>query len=210
MSVALHKGQAKMTATMVGMDWGMAALGINSTPRQPRETVVRPERLTKRYGEHAAVSNVSFEVRWGDVFDFLEPNEPGKSTTIGMMLGLIHRSTGPIELFGLSTGDRADGLARRDNLRALAQLRPGARIGQMLATVGLNDAAGERSVRPGIIHAVHGVTPDGSWFLLAAIAPNRSSNDSRPCTAETTTSDPWLVVLGHHDRDIISPHGQDA
>ncbi len=217
-----------MTATMVGVDWGMTALGINSTPQKARETVVRRERLTKRYGEHAAVSNVSFEVRWGDVFGFLGPHGSGKSTMTGTVIGPIQPPAGSVKRVELSADER-DGLARvraiverpaihrylsdADNLRSLAHLRPRvseARIGQVLAAVGMNDAAGERSVRPEIIHAVHGVTPNGSWFLLAGIAPNQSSNDGRPCTGENMSGDSWLVVLGHPDRDIISPHGQDA
>jgi ABC-2 type transport system ATP-binding protein len=145
------------------MDWGMAALGINATPRKARETVVRAEGLTKRYGAHAAVSNVSFEVRRGDVFGFLGPNGSGKSTTIGMLLGLVEPSAGSVELFGLGVDRRSEGLARvgaiiespafypylsgRDNLRALAHLRVGitaARIDQVLETVGLKDAAGKK------------------------------------------------------------------
>jgi len=152
-----------MTATMVGMDWGMAALGINGTPRKQGESVVRAEGLSKRYGEHAAVSNVSFEVQRGDIFGFLGPNGSGKSTTIGMMLGLVQPSSGTIDLFGLGPERRAEGLARtgaiiespafypylsgRDNLKALAHLRPGvtdARIDEVLATVGLRDAARKR------------------------------------------------------------------
>jgi ABC-2 type transport system ATP-binding protein len=148
---------------MVGVDWGMAALGITGATRHHRETVVRVEGLTKRYGQHAAVSNISFEVRRGDVFGFLGPNGSGKSTTIGIMLGLVQPTAGQIDLFGLGPERRAEGLARvgaiiespafypylsgRDNLRALARLRPGVtgqRVDDVLEIVGLRDAAGKR------------------------------------------------------------------
>lgn len=50
-----------MTVTTVGVDWGMAALGITAMPRKAREMAVRSAELTTRYGEHAAVSNVQRE-----------------------------------------------------------------------------------------------------------------------------------------------------
>jgi ABC-type multidrug transport system ATPase subunit len=48
------------------------------------------------------VDNLSFEVEAGQVFGFLGQNGSGKSTTIRMLLSLIHPSSGSIELFGKS------------------------------------------------------------------------------------------------------------
>ncbi len=56
--------------------------------------------LTKSYGKHRGVNDVSFSVQEGDMFAFLGPNGAGKSTTIRCMLGLIHYQQGNISLFG--------------------------------------------------------------------------------------------------------------
>lgn len=62
--------------------------------------VIKIENLTKNYGKHRGVSDVSFTVEEGDIFGFLGPNGAGKSTTIRSMLGLIQFESGSIELLG--------------------------------------------------------------------------------------------------------------
>ncbi|MGD1084910.1 MAG: ABC transporter ATP-binding protein, partial [Verrucomicrobiota bacterium] len=49
-----------------------------------------------------AVDNVDFEVRRGEVFGLLGPNGSGKSTTVKLLLGLLHPTSGHIEVFGHS------------------------------------------------------------------------------------------------------------
>jgi len=49
-----------------------------------------------------AVDNVDFEVRRGEVFGLLGPNGSGKSTTVKLLLGLLHPTSGHIEVFGRS------------------------------------------------------------------------------------------------------------
>ena len=53
------------------------------------EKIIEISNLTKNYGKHRGVENVSFSVREGEIFGFLGPNGAGKSTTIRAMLGLI-------------------------------------------------------------------------------------------------------------------------
>lgn len=119
--------------------------------------------MTKRYGSFVAANSVDFTVYKGDVFGFLGPNGAGKSTTIGMLLGLIKPSEGEIRLFELPPARQREGLANvggiietpamypylsgRDNLLALAYLRPGTtarRIDEVLEIVGLSDAANKK------------------------------------------------------------------
>ncbi len=52
------------------------------------------ERLTKRYGVHAAVDDVSFEVEHGEVVGFLGPNGAGKSTTLRILVGFLGATAG--------------------------------------------------------------------------------------------------------------------
>jgi ABC-2 type transport system ATP-binding protein len=56
--------------------------------------------LTKNFGRHQAVKNVSFSVPNGSVVGFLGRNGAGKSTTIKMMLGLLSPSAGHTLIFG--------------------------------------------------------------------------------------------------------------
>lgn len=62
--------------------------------------VIEIDRLTKSYGKHRGVSDVSFYVGEGDIFGFLGPNGAGKSTTIRSMLGLIQFQEGSIKILG--------------------------------------------------------------------------------------------------------------
>jgi ABC-type multidrug transport system ATPase subunit len=65
-------------------------------------TVIKVENISKHFGALKAVDNLCFEVEAGQVFGFLGQNGSGKSTTIRMLLSLIHPSSGNIELFGKS------------------------------------------------------------------------------------------------------------
>jgi ABC-2 type transport system ATP-binding protein len=56
--------------------------------------------LTKRFGSYAAVDAVDLHVPRGAIYGFLGPNGSGKTTTIRMLLGLIHPSAGDITVLG--------------------------------------------------------------------------------------------------------------
>lgn len=56
--------------------------------------------LTKNYGKHRGIEDVSFSVEEGDIFGFLGPNGAGKSTTIRSMLGLIQYESGNVTILG--------------------------------------------------------------------------------------------------------------
>jgi ABC-2 type transport system ATP-binding protein/bacitracin transport system ATP-binding protein len=63
-------------------------------------SVIRVQGLSKFFGGLKAVDDLNFEVQKGQVFGFLGQNGSGKSTTIRMLLSLIHPSSGSIEIFG--------------------------------------------------------------------------------------------------------------
>jgi ABC-2 type transport system ATP-binding protein len=56
--------------------------------------------LTKRFGDFVAVDHVSMQVRTGEVVGYLGPNGSGKTTTIRMLLGLLHATEGEGTLLG--------------------------------------------------------------------------------------------------------------
>jgi ABC-2 type transport system ATP-binding protein len=59
--------------------------------------------LVKRFGEHAAVDGVSFQIRTGEIFGLLGPNGAGKTTIISMISCLIAPTDGAIVVDGSST-----------------------------------------------------------------------------------------------------------
>jgi len=63
--------------------------------------VIKIDGLTKNYGKHRGVNDISFSVNEGDIFGFLGPNGAGKSTTIRSMLGFIKYDQGKIEILGM-------------------------------------------------------------------------------------------------------------
>jgi len=56
--------------------------------------------LTKYYGDQAAVDNISFEAKNGEILGFLGPNGAGKSTTMKIITGFIPASEGEVEVCG--------------------------------------------------------------------------------------------------------------
>lgn len=74
--------------------------------------------LTRRFGKHAAVSDLSFDVNEGDIFGFLGPNGAGKSTTMYMITGLVRPTSGGINLFGRP---HTDGPEARRKMGALVE-----------------------------------------------------------------------------------------
>jgi ABC-2 type transport system ATP-binding protein len=119
--------------------------------------------LTKQYGSHVAVDDLTFEVAAGRVTGFVGPNGAGKSTTMRMMVGLTRPDRGEIRCSGVpyralksparTVGSVLDarcmhpGRTARNHLRAAAALSriPGSRVEAVLAEVGLETAADQRA-----------------------------------------------------------------
>ncbi len=64
------------------------------------EGLVRVESLAKHYGRKVAVSDVSLEVKTGEVVGLLGPNGAGKTTTFYMVVGLVPTTRGKVTLDG--------------------------------------------------------------------------------------------------------------
>jgi ABC-2 type transport system ATP-binding protein len=62
--------------------------------------VIHVSHLTKRYGAHVAVEDVSFEVGKGEVVGFLGPNGAGKSTTLRILAGFLGATSGDVTIAG--------------------------------------------------------------------------------------------------------------
>ena len=69
--------------------------------------------LSKRYGTHLAVDNVSFEIKKGEVIGFLGPNGAGKSTIMNMLTGYLSVTQGKIEIDGFDVSEFPEDAKRR-------------------------------------------------------------------------------------------------
>lgn len=128
---------------------------------------IETQGLTKRYGDHVAVSDLNLRIDPGTVFGLLGPNGSGKTTTILMVLGLTEVTSGSVRVGGFDPARRPldvkrivgympdtvgfyDDMTARENLRftgKLARLQGDAlenRIGVMLDRVSLADVSDDR------------------------------------------------------------------
>ncbi|MBP6865382.1 MAG: ABC transporter ATP-binding protein [Candidatus Didemnitutus sp.] len=64
------------------------------------ETTIEVEHLTKRYGATAAVNDLSFTVRRGEIVGLLGPNGAGKSTTMRILTGFLPATSGAVRICG--------------------------------------------------------------------------------------------------------------
>ena len=128
------------------------------TPSDLQQPLVL-EHLTKRYGDHTVVHDLSFTVEPGRVTGFLGPNGSGKSTTMKMMLDLASPDRGTATINGSRYRDLPDpartvgamiesdafhpGRSGRNHLRILADATgiSHRRVDAALEEVGLTDAA---------------------------------------------------------------------
>jgi ABC-2 type transport system ATP-binding protein len=105
--------------------------------------VIATEALTKFYGRHRGIEDVTFQVEPGEVFGFLGPNGAGKTTTMRTLLDFLRPTRGRAALFGLDSREASVEIRRRvgylpgelalyehmtaeDHLRYLGNLRGGA------------------------------------------------------------------------------------
>lgn len=84
------------------------------------EPMIWARALVKRYGDHAAVDGVDFQVQPGEAFGFLGPNGAGKSSTMRMIGATSSRSGGELKVLGLDPDK--DGPAIRARLGVVPQL----------------------------------------------------------------------------------------
>ncbi|TSA35228.1 MAG: ATP-binding cassette domain-containing protein [Porphyromonadaceae bacterium] len=56
--------------------------------------------VTKTFGSHVAVDNLSLAVPEGSIYGFIGPNGSGKTTTIRMIMNILYPDNGSIRIFG--------------------------------------------------------------------------------------------------------------
>src|SRR5919197_4509278 len=63
-------------------------------------TAVQIEHVTKSFGPHVAVEDLSLEVPTGSVYGFIGPNGSGKTTTLRMIMRILHPDRGDVCVLG--------------------------------------------------------------------------------------------------------------
>jgi ABC-type multidrug transport system ATPase subunit len=64
------------------------------------ETVLSIHNLSKQFGRIRAVNNLNLDIKRGQVFGMLGPNGSGKTTTLGMLMGVVNPTAGDFTWFG--------------------------------------------------------------------------------------------------------------
>ena len=70
--------------------------------------MIEVKNLVKKYGDHAAVNDLSFTVETGKVIGFLGPNGAGKSTTMNMITGYIAPTSGEVLINGINMSEEPE------------------------------------------------------------------------------------------------------
>lgn len=195
--------------------------------------------LTKRYGATLAVDGLSFGLRPGVVTGFLGPNGSGKSTTMRLILGMDHPDAGDVRIGGrpyqrlswplsevgalLEARTFHPGRSARAHLLALAAAGGigQARVGEVLAMVGLETVPGRRAGTfslgmaqrlgiaaallgdPGVLlfdEPVNGLDPEGvRWvrnLMRSLAAQGRTVFVSSHLISEMALTADRLIVIG--------------
>lgn len=76
------------------------------------EPVIVLDGLSKRYGTHRGIEDISFSVDQGEIFGFIGPNGAGKSTTIRTLMGLLRPTGGRASIFGSDYSQHAAEIAK--------------------------------------------------------------------------------------------------
>lgn len=63
--------------------------------------MIEVNHLTKHYGKHIALTDISFSVQTGEILGFLGPNGAGKSTTMNILTGYLSASSGTVLIDGI-------------------------------------------------------------------------------------------------------------
>ena len=78
----------------------MTDTAVAEATSAPWDDVIVVDGLSKAFGDIVAVDHVSFNVKRGEVLGYLGPNGSGKTTTMRMLLGLLHPSDGSARILG--------------------------------------------------------------------------------------------------------------
>ena len=84
--------------------------------------VIEVKNITKRYGAHKALDDVSFTANDGEILGFLGPNGAGKSTAMNIITGYISASSGSVSVDGMDVAQQPQ--EAKKNMGYLPEIPP--------------------------------------------------------------------------------------
>lgn len=98
---------------------------MNGQEKQMSETILKVEGLNKNFGGVAAIVNVSFEVKKGELLGIIGPNGSGKTTLVNLLTGFVKPDSGRVFYQGIDiTGKKPYKIAEMGIARTFQMVKP--------------------------------------------------------------------------------------
>ncbi len=156
--------------------------------------MIRVEGLTKYYGPHRAIHDVSFEVAEGEIVAFLGPNGAGKTTAMRIITGFIPASAGTAQVAGCDV--YAESVAARRHIGYVPEhpaLYPEMRVRQYLGFCGRLYGMGSAEIAEAQerVIATCGLDERADYIIQRLSLGFRQ----RVCLAQALIHDPEVLIL---------------
>ncbi|WP_437758682.1 ABC transporter ATP-binding protein [Sorangium sp. So ce1389] len=156
--------------------------------------MIEVEHLSKSYGPHQAVSDLSFRVSQGEIVGFLGPNGAGKSTTLRILAGFLGATSGRVRVAGYDIAEEP--MRARASLGYMPEtspLYPEMRVSEYLAFRAELKLVPRRARREAVARALR----DARIEDVASVMIGHLSKGYRQRVglADALVSDPPLLIL---------------
>lgn len=156
--------------------------------------MITVEHLTKYYGSHLAVDDISFRIREGHIYGFLGPNGAGKSTTMNILTGCLAASSGEVKIGGFDIFEEA-GKAKKliGYLPEQPPLYPDRTPREYLSFVARAKGIAEKDIAQQLTHVM---TVTGILDVADRLIRNLSKGyKQRVGIAQAILGDPRVIIL---------------
>lgn len=75
---------------------------VENENQDKNNILIRSQDLTKQFDDQVAVDRISFEISAGSIFGFIGPSGCGKTTTVRLLTGIYHPTSGDVSVFGVA------------------------------------------------------------------------------------------------------------
>ena len=156
--------------------------------------MIEVRHLSKRYGTHLAVDDLSFSIDRGVVYGFLGPNGAGKSTTMNIMTGCLGATEGEVLIDGHNVAEEP--MEAKKHIGYLPELPP--LYGDMTPEEYLRFVARAKGIPEKNISAEldRVMTVTGTWDVADRLMKNLSKGyRQRVGIAQAVLGDPEVIIL---------------
>ena len=164
------------------------------------------EHLTKRYGDTAAVEDVSFHVGRNEIVGLLGANGAGKTTTLNMVMGVLAPTSGKVQIMGLDVASKRTEALGHTNFAAVYAPLPGnLTVAQNLRVFGLLYGVRGLGARIEVLLQQF----DLQRFRNAKCGVLSSGEQTRVCLAKALLNEPSLLLLDEPTASLDPATAQD-